>query len=228
MSDLEDPEIDEIETSGENENEVDDGEEEASSGPPRRLTPEEWAEAQDKYEKGIAGLVTLAKEYGVARQTIWKRFKRLKLQRGSRAAELQNAVSAATTQAIAKRVSEYADNREDWAEQTRVEGYKGLRNYDMMARAKIVQQAKAGLPLAALADELKVIERAVKITTMAIQGRFKILNIDAIVDEASLPDLTLRDLTDPEIASIQNQDFVEEDGDELSEADLAANLLADA
>lgn len=195
-----------------------------------RLSDAEWAEIKELYELGKKRMVELADEYNVSRQTLSKRFKDGNVTYGSRAGEVQaavnqgvtSAVASTTAAAVAAQIERYSEQRQAWIEETRVTGYKGLKQTDVLAK-KIMQDAlKTGKPPAVTQEDLKAVQRLQKILVENTLSRLEILKADEVVDEDTLPDIKLFDLTDDDIlAHHRNNGLLPEDA---SEDDLLAEL----
>ena len=105
---------------------------------PVRLTDAQWAEIKEFYELGQKSISELAEEYGITRQALSQRFKTHGITGGSRAHEVAAAVNSGVTQATQvaaqRQVEKYADHRNEWIEETRVAGYKALKDAERLAK----------------------------------------------------------------------------------------------
>ncbi|WP_156421586.1 hypothetical protein [Aureimonas sp. AU40] len=211
------------------ENEVEEEEEvetEESRSAGSRLSEETWAEIENAYELGTKKMPELSKEYGVSRQSISRRFKTRNISFGTRAHELRqaqaNGVKAAAAskagQAAIQAAESFADQRREWVEESRVDGYKSLHQVQLIAKKQVAEAIRNNRPMASIDDDLKAVARYQKILIDNVNTRLGILNADAIVDEASLPELLIRDITDEEIHAIQtNADQDDDDGEIIDE-----------
>ncbi|RWN25294.1 MAG: hypothetical protein EOR96_34500, partial [Mesorhizobium sp.] len=147
-------------------NETDAGE--SGKTPRRVLSDAEFAVIREIYELGSKGIVELSLEFNVSRQTLHKRFVAAGIKRGSRAHEISKAVQtgvlqasqAAGAAAAAQEPAErFSDKRADWIEETRITGYKSLKQAEMLARKTIADAIKAGTALSAQDDNLKTVQR---------------------------------------------------------------------
>ncbi len=145
---------------------------------------------------------------------------------GSRAAEVQAAVSAgvkqATTQTAAQQVAaqeRYNDKRAEWIEETRVAGYRALKQADMLAKKIVADALKphtggvtpAGT-LASADDDLKAVHRFQKILIENTLTRLDILRANEIIDEDDLPSIQFEDLTDDDILAHHRENGLIDEG----------------
>lgn len=182
----------------ENENEDED---KTLSGPQRRLSDEDFAHARELYELGKSGIPELAKEYGVSRQALFKRFKDLGIVRGSRAHELVQA-STAATKAVVER---FAEKRAELIEETNMEAVKSFKQVRMIGQKIMGDAVKAStvsatkIDLSSIDDDMRALGRYNKILVDNFNTVRAILGADEHIDEADLPILTIEDLTDQDI-----------------------------
>jgi hypothetical protein len=192
-----------IEGSGEMEG---SGPEDADLEKVRRLTPAAYAEIRELFELGTTGVSDLSDKFGISRQALSRRFKDDGVVRGSRAAEAaeaaRKAAVAAPSAPAAAILERFSDKREGWVEETRVGSYNNMTLVERLTK-KIIQESLnpvAPKPLSSFDDELKAIERIKKIFVETARHKLvDILNADEVVDEDSLPNLMIEDLTDQEI-----------------------------
>jgi hypothetical protein len=177
-----------------------------------RLTDQQWAEICDLYETDKAGVVELAKKYGVSRQNLTKRFKTEGIIRGSR-------VPGASSEPDVER---FADSRGRWIEEARVSGHNSLKQANMLTRKIVIDHLKAGGKMEAIDADLMAAQRYNKILVDNLAATLKLLGADDYVDEDDLPELHIEDLTQEEILQHhKNTGALEEDAtieDMLQEA----------
>jgi hypothetical protein len=172
-----------------------------------RLTEAQWAEIIRFYELGKKRMVELSEEYGVSRQALSKRFKRDGVVFGSKTEEVAEAVTAgvkaavetAAGAAVAASLERYADQRMAWIEETRLNGYKGLKQADMLAKKIVSDALKAGKPISAVDDDLKAVHRFQKILAENALTRLDVLDANKVINEEDIPDIIFEDLTDDDI-----------------------------
>lgn len=180
----------------ENENEPVADVEGNSGDTTRRMTEAEWAQCVEAYELGIKGTVELAAEFGVTRQALYQRFRSNGIIEGSRAHEIKDAVK----EAAKAQAEKFADNRMDWIEETRINGYNALKQAQAIATKIVAEALKKSDPMQTVNEDLKAVKRFQDILVDNINTRLgPILNSDQVTDEESLPSLMLEDLTAEEV-----------------------------
>ena len=207
------------------------GEEEVAA---TRLSEATWAEITELYELGKFRVTELADKYGISRQALAKRFKAKGVAYGTRAAEVAAAAAAAaltaTHQAAAAALAErFNDKRLDWIEETRVQGYKALKQADILAKRIVAEAHKNMKAMGTIDDDLKAVQRFQKILVENTLTRLDILNSDDIIDEDDLPQIHFEDLTDEDIIKHhRDNDLIDEDTDtEALLAELADYTVAE-
>lgn len=172
-------------------------EDENKSG--RRLTDAQWAEIVEAYELGTKNIVDLAKEYDVSRQNLSKRFKANGIQGGSRAHELKQAANEAAKSQAARAVR-FADRRDEFIEETRMQGYAALKQAQMLAAKLVIDAHTSRLSMASIDDDMKALRRYQALLSDNIKTRLNdILGADKNTDLEDLPSLEVLDLTPEEV-----------------------------
>lgn len=159
-----------------------------------RLSDADYATCKELYELGKKGLVELADEYGVSRQTLSRRFRKDNVVKASRAHEVAKAA--------AQVVERFAEKRSEWIEETRMQGMSALKQAALLSQKLVVDQAKkmaSGGHMAEIDDDLKAMGRYNKILIDNLEARLRILRADEHVDSEDLPTLSIEDLTEREI-----------------------------
>lgn len=187
----------------------------------KRLTDSAYAEARELYELGKMRLSELGEKYDVSRQALWRRFKADGVEYGSRASEVQAAVSAgvkqATTQTAAQQVAQaerYNEKRAEWIEETRVSGYRALKQADMLAKKIVADAVKNSAAMATTDDDLKAVHRFQKILVENTLTRLDILRANEIIDEDDLPTIQFEDLTDDDILAHHRENGLIDEGED--------------
>ncbi|QIG69068.1 hypothetical protein EVB77_034 [Rhizobium phage RHph_N1_10] len=180
--------------------------EEAADAKTKRLSDSDYAEAKELYELGKMRLSELGEKYDVSRQALWRRFKQDGVEYGSRASEVSAAASAgvkaATTAAAAQQTTQadrYNDKRAEWIEETRTNGYKALKQADMLAKKIVADALSTKSPMATTGEDLKAVQRFQKILVENTLTRLDILRANDLIDEDDLPEIHFEDLTDDDI-----------------------------
>lgn len=161
------------------------------SGGGKRLSDEEYAAARELYELGKRGLTELAKEFGVVRTTLWRRFEKDGVERGSRVHEIQDEIK--------KQEMRYSARRAQWIEETRVQGFQALKQVRMVAQKRFVEAAQANRAPEIDDDNFKALQRYNKLLVENIDASLRILDADNYFDLEELPILQIEDLTSEKI-----------------------------
>lgn len=157
----------------------------------KRLTDAEYEAAKDMYERGEDSLADIAAKYGVTRQALYKRFTKAGVVRGSKAGVKQ----------AEKVVESFVNNRSQWIEETRFQGYQALKQVQLVARKIAMDQLKKTppAPMGEVDADLRAVGRLNKILCDNIEMSLRILEADKHVEEDNLPQLLVEDLTDEDI-----------------------------
>lgn len=153
------------------------------------LSDADYKKIVDLYERGESTLVDLALKYGISRQALHKRFRNDGVVRGSKAAVVE----------AEREVERFIERRSAWIEETRLEGFKALKQVQMIARKIVLDKVKATLPVGEADVDLRAIGRLNKILCDNITTSLNILDAHNHVDDKSLPMLVIEDLTDEEV-----------------------------
>lgn len=181
-----------------------------------RLTPAEKAEARERFELGQESATSLADRFGITRQSMSKYFKDNNIKYGSRAHELQAAISTAAKAGAAAASERYAEQRMGWIEESRIAAYKDLKTALTVAKKIAVETIQAARPFGTADDDLKAAQRYTRIIKENYLTRLEILDANNVVSEEDLPKLTIDDLTADGIQDFHRLNGVE-DQDELDE-----------
>ena len=166
-------------------------EEEAPKSTGKRLTDAEYDAAKELYERGETSLADIAVKFGITRQGLWQRFSKDKIVRGSKSKVVE----------AEKAVENFVNNRSQWIEETRFQGYQALKQVQLVARKIAMDQLKKTppAPMSEVDGDLRAIGRLNKILVDNIGMSLNILQADRHVEENNLPQLLVEDLTDEDI-----------------------------
>ena len=166
-------------------------EEEAPKSTGKRLTDAEYDAAKELYERGETSLADIAVKFGITRQALWQRFSKDKIVRGSKSKVVE----------AEKAVENFVNNRSQWIEETRFQGYQALKQVQLVARKIAMDQLKKTppAPMSEVDGDLRAIGRLNKILVDNIGMSLNILQADRHVEENNLPQLLVEDLTDEDI-----------------------------
>lgn len=172
----------------------------------RRLTPVQWQEAATLYELGDTTMSEIADRYGVSVGAVSQMFRKMGVERGSRAHEVKAKVAEKAVEAVADAAASFAQDRKTKILETKFQSYKSLEMIHVLTHKAVVEAKASGRPLGSLVDDLKALRLASAIFAQTRAERFAVLDADNDVDEASLPEIHIRDLTEVEIATLQSGD----------------------
>jgi predicted DNA-binding protein YlxM (UPF0122 family) len=185
----------------------------------KRLTPAQWERMRTLYELGEHSMTDLAKEFGISASAISQRFKRDKVERGSRAHELKAKVAAKAVEKAVEETATFAAQRRKRIEDTKTQAYKSLELFHQLIHREVVEAVKAGDPIASRSGNIKTLRQAILGVEASRIGRYALLDVEGDIDTAALPDIVVRDITEDEIYELQNRD--EDLGGELEEIPVA-------
>ena len=166
-------------------------EDDAGSGPKKRMSDADFAAAKEIYELGKQGIAEIAADFGVSRQTISRRFKAAGIVKGSRAGEVAQAVKAT--------VERFATSRAERIEETRMAGFNALKQARMISQKMFVDMVRDGKEPATRADDFKALQIYNKLMLDNINGTLGVLDAANYTDEEDLPVLQIEDLTAEDI-----------------------------
>lgn len=165
--------------------------EDAGSGPKKRMSDADFAAAKEIYELGKQGIAEIAADFGVSRQTISRRFKAAGIVKGSRAGEVAQAVKAT--------VERFATRRAELIEETRMAGVTALKQHRMFSQKIFVEMVRDGKDPATKDDDFKALQRYGKMMADNISATLGVLDAANYTDEEDLPVLQIEDLTSLDI-----------------------------
>lgn len=182
----------------------------------KRLVAAQWAEAVAMWELGEASLADLANRYGVTRETFSRKFKKMGVVKGSRAAEQADRVRKEIEKSSITDATILAER----ARSTREDHYNWATLLAKMSMLEISTARTEGRSISTTLPVMKAIDKALDALRKAREERWKCLGLD---DESflpdDLPDLTIKELTASEIDEMRERGF----GD-MTDESLARDL----
>lgn len=181
----------------------------------RRLTPAEWAEACELWNMAeVATFAELAARYGISATGLSKGLKKRGATHGSKkkaleeaaakaALEATRAATAKTTAAAIVEEATFASLRKGRIEETKTQHYDWITMIGKLTMAELVKAQRAGEAFANVGGNLKALRNAAAIITMVRDERYTLLEAYDEVDEKSLPELVIRDLTENELETLR-------------------------
>lgn len=170
----------------------------------KKLAAAQWAEAQAMWELGSVSLTDLSDRYGLARETFSRKFKKLGIIKGSRAAEQADRVR----QEIEKTSITDATILAERAKATKDDHYNWATLLARMAMLEISNARNENRAISTVEPAMKAIDKALSALSKARLERWKCLGLD---DETflpeDLPDLTIKELTAEDIEEMRERGF---------------------
>lgn len=175
----------------------------------RKLTAAEWAECRSLYELGEARTPELAERFGVTKQAISKHFKENKVEFQSKKKELEEkmaaAVTAVATGKVTTAVASFESTRKAKIEETKIEAYADGRLIAQLNRKVLVDAARGGTAIGTFGADLKALRVAAATLMITQDARYKILKMDDDIDEESLPEIRIIDLSEKQLKRMREQ-----------------------
>lgn len=161
------------------------------------------AEAIAMWQTGEYKLSEIAAKTGIE-STYWNRFFVMKkLRKGTKAKELNAKREAALTEALTLDPAVYARRVFD----TKNETYRILEMLRKMVAKTIVESSQKGLPVGSTQNDMKAIREAAAAIKICREEAYAVLGISPDdVNDDQLPQLTIEDLTEEQIESLQVQE----------------------
>jgi hypothetical protein len=189
-----------------------------------RLTEAQWVEVVDLWERGEVRLDDLSARFGISAPALSKGLKRRGAVKGKRAGETAKAVSEALKDAAVEEALSGAELRAKRIAETRDQSYTWVEGIQKMTMQVLVEAKRDHKPFSVVAGDLKALRTAMNTIAMGRQERWAILDMENEVDDQTLPELVIRDLTENEIEALRQQD----DEDALLAGDLSVEDIAAA
>jgi hypothetical protein len=173
----------------------------------RRPTPKQWVQAETLWEMGDATLEGLAAKLGVSESAVSKHMARAGVVRCSKSAKVKARVVDEVAKAAAEDAAVYAGR----IRETKEDHYKMASGLAKLAWAEILKAKNEGIPMSAIAGNLKSLDAAMTVLTKARSERWAILGLDKEGgdDDDGLPELVISELTDDQVKDLRDRDFNE-------------------
>lgn len=195
--------------------------------PTKKLTDAQWAEIVTLYELGEHSAADLSKRFGVTPSALSQHFKKNGIVKGSRSGEIAKAVEKEVKAAHVAAVVTFESKRRQRIEETRENTYLFLDNISKSAMKLLVEAGKASLPPASVYADLKALRLAAAIVEQTRVGRLDVLQANRDIDEESLPNLVIDDLTDDDIKAHHARNEAESDDDILPSVDDEDEIISE-
>jgi hypothetical protein len=171
----------------------------------RRLSPQEWGEAEGLWAAGEMRRMDIAKKFKVSETAIAGHMKRHGVIRGSAAEAQKKKIAAAVTRAAigdatitAARILE-----------TKEEHYKMSSAIAKMSFHEILEAKQNGLPVSTAMSNLKAYDACMTVLARARSERWAVLGLDKDDKEGptDLPELLISELTAAQVEELRSRDF---------------------
>lgn len=195
----------------------------SSESKKRRMTPAQWAEARAMWASGEFTAEQIGEKFGVARETLSRRFKKDGVKKG------QSAIDKRVEAEIIEKATQNVDKWAERAEQARESFYK---TYEMLHKmtVKTIGDAHRGAGLFSAQPDLKALQMASSVMDRVRVNQWAVLGLDKeSLDDEEIPELLIRELTPDEVQRLKvMQNSVNEDEEiEIGDADPYLEDLGD-
>ncbi|MGY2462252.1 hypothetical protein [Vreelandella sulfidaeris] len=185
------------------------------------MTPAQWAEARAMWATGEFTLDEIAEKYGVARETLSRRFAKDGVKKGQSA--IDKKVEAEIIEKATKNVDKWAER----SEQARESYFKSLEMLHKLTVATIGKAHQDKKLFSAQAD-LKAIQMAAIAIDKIRSNQWSVLGLDKQgIEDEEIPELLVRSLTPDEVAKIRESQLKSNNLDDEIEIGDAAQYLED-
>lgn len=181
----------------------------------RSLTVAQKAEAASLWRAGTVTLDDLAKKFKKRPETFSRLFTRMGIEKGAGAA----AAVKKAEEALAARIATEAEETLKRIAQVKDTHFKMSQSVAVMAFRELQQAKAAGVSIAGLKDTLSSYKLMSEILGNARKELYVLLSVekfDEKEDDHDLPDLTVRELTQDEVAQLR--DAPDDDGMDTGES----------
>jgi hypothetical protein len=199
----------------------------------KKLTDAEWLEIESHYEYGTMTVSEIMAKWGITNQAISQHIKRAldrgrTIKKGSKRHLLAAKTAAAVTAGVATGVAaavvaeSFESKRKARIERSKERLYnqsEAVQAMAMQIQKEIIESKGAIKPSDREAD-IKTLYRLEALIEKSAANRWKILDIDATVDESALPTLIFEDLSAAEIIEMQARSGGEDDDEDDMNLDL--------
>ena len=170
----------------------------------KRLTPAQWAEIQALWEGGTVTLKELSERFDVSEPSLSRGLKKRGAVKGSRAGEIGRAAAKAATAAATAEAESFAARRRRRIEETKESHYKWAETIGKLMMAELAKAQAAGVAFGTTLKSMQALRLAAAGLKDVREERYALLDVDSEVDQTSLPELTIRELSQAEIDTLRD------------------------
>lgn len=196
----------------------------AAASKEKRLSEAQWAEISALYETGHHTAEELAKKYEVSTSAVSKHFRKHGITKGSRAGEIAAKITEAVTAEVAATAVSFEKLRKERIEETKKRHYDIASFIVKTLALEIAKAKKDGLAISSTNANMIALRHASAILKSNREELWAILDVENSVDEAQLPNLNIRAMTEEQEQELQkaNEKGENELDLEIDEAALEA------
>lgn len=177
----------------------------------KRLSETEWAEVVSLWETGEVTLDGLSKRYRITTRGLSKGLRDRGATKGSKAGEIAKAVTERVAAAAAESaVSSFENLRKPRIEKIKNQYYELRESIQKLVQNELSKAIRDKLPLSSANANLIALDRASRILQMNRDELYVLLDVENSVDEATLPTLNVRAMTEEDERVLQDQAMVDE------------------
>ncbi len=172
-----------------------------------RPSPKQWAEAEAIWTSGMMTVESIAKKMGISERAVKMHMAKHKVVRASKAPEHRERVEEAIKQSqIDDATITAARIRE-----TKESHYKLADNFAKLTWEEILKAKRDNLPVSTAMNNLKALDIAFSTIKKVREEKWAVLGLDkdTFVDDDTLPDLVVSELTAEQIAVLRSRDHTE-------------------
>jgi DNA-binding transcriptional ArsR family regulator len=190
----------------------------------KRLTPTEWAEAEQLWALGEVTLDDLEAKFGMSAPSFSRHFKKQGIEKGEAAREYVEKVKARVEEKAMGSVDAHAEK----VRKTKEKHFNSSEIIHQLAMAEIAKAKKEDSPMHTCTSNLKAIKLAGEIVARARVNTWEILGLDKEdFDEEDLPDLVftivdnekIRQEAEKQLSLYANEDLGGDDDDGIVSMD---------
>lgn len=171
-----------------------------------KLSPAQRAEAIALVEADAETTESIAKRFGCPADTLKKFLAKRGVKRGSKAIDAEGVAKAAIEQALTIPADVIARRIYD----TKNESYRLFEMIRKLVGREIIRTQQEGRPVGTAANDIKTLREAAQAVKVCREEAYALLGLDATKEpDDDMPDLTIQDLTDEEIAQMHDAPLLE-------------------
>lgn len=198
-------------------------EEEESATLKKRMTPAMWSEAGVMWASGEYTLEELSEKFGVAKETLSRRFKRDKVKKG------EDSVASLIKKSAVDSAATRAKERAERAEERRNQFDTWATSITKLVMKTVATCSKEGKPFATIEGDIKALQRAADAIGKSFLTVSKALQLDVTeIEDEELPTLVVGQLTSEQVQQYRKIQTQEDEQESDFDEDLEDEMQMDA